>query len=62
VSQRPQSAVELTYGASRAIERLTLAADTIRGTIIHEVTDRQARAQALALISQAVGVAVQGIA
>ncbi|MGD0432446.1 MAG: hypothetical protein ABSA58_15290 [Acetobacteraceae bacterium] len=60
--QRQHSSMETTYGAMRAIERLTLAADTIRGTIMHEVTDRDARAAALALVSQALGVAVQGIA
>jgi hypothetical protein len=60
--QRQRSTMEITYGATRAIERLTLAADSIRGTIIHEVTDRDARAAALALVSQALGVAVQGIA
>jgi hypothetical protein len=54
--------MELTYGATRAIERLTLAADTIRGTIIHEVSDREARAAALALVSKALSIAAEGIA
>ena len=62
MSQRPRSAMELTYGATRAIERLTLAADTIRGTIIHEVSDREARAAALALVSKALSIAAEGIA
>jgi len=62
MSQRLRSTMELTYGATRAIERLTLAADTIRGAILHEVTDRDARDAALALVSQVLGVAIQGVA
>jgi hypothetical protein len=55
--QRP---VELTYGATRAIQRLTGATDAIRSVIMHEVPDRQARSAALALIANALGVAVRG--
>ena len=62
MSQRQQSTREVTYGATRAIERLTLAADTIRGVILHEVTDRDARSAALGLVSKALNVAVQGVA
>jgi len=37
--------MEMTYGATRAIERLTLATDAIKATIMHEVHDREARAR-----------------
>ncbi len=58
--QRP---VELTYGATRAIERLTEASDAIRSVIMHsEVPDRQGTlGGALAGIAQALGVAARGV-
>jgi hypothetical protein len=62
VSQRPHTAMEMTYGATRAIERLTLATDAIKATIMHEVHDREARAAALAHVTRALGIAVQGVA
>jgi hypothetical protein len=52
---------ELTYGAARAIDRLTAATDEIRGVIMHEVPDLEARSSALALIGKALGVAVNGV-
>jgi hypothetical protein len=53
---------EPTYGERRAIEHLTAAADTMRGAILHGVTDRDARTAALALVTKALGAAVQGVA
>ncbi len=52
---------EPTYGERRAIEHLTAAADTLRGVIMHDVSDRDAQAAALALVTKALGAAVQGV-
>jgi hypothetical protein len=52
---------ERTYGATRAIERLTAASDAIRGVIMHEVPDQEARGAALHLVAKALDVAVQGV-
>jgi hypothetical protein len=50
-----------TYGGTRSVERLVDAVETVRGTIMREVADREARSQALALMSRALGVACQGV-
>jgi hypothetical protein len=52
----------LTYGATRAIDRLTAATDAVRSVIMHEVPDRQARSAALALVGEALDLAVHGVA
>jgi hypothetical protein len=52
---------EPTFGERRAIEHLTAAADMMRGVIMHDVADLGARTAALALITQALGTAVQGV-
>jgi hypothetical protein len=54
------SALE-TYGGTRSVERLVDAIETVRGTIMREVHDRDARAQSLELVSRALGVACQGV-
>ncbi len=54
--------VELTYGATRAIDRLTAAAEALRGVIMREVTDPEARSAALGLVASALAVAVRGVA
>jgi hypothetical protein len=61
MTHRHQS-YEPTYGETRAIEHLTAAAETMRGVIIHDVTDRSARTAALVFIAKALDAAVQGIA
>ena len=53
---------EPTYGEMRSIEHLTAAADTMRGAIMHGVTDRDARTAALARVTGALGAAVRGVA
>ena len=53
---------EPTYGEMRAIEHLTAAADTMRGAIMHGVSDRDARTAALTLVTEALGAAVRGVA
>lgn len=62
MTHRLHGSIELTYGASRAIERLNAATDAIRSVIIHDVPDREARSAALALVANALCVAVQGVA
>jgi hypothetical protein len=61
MAQRSRGPVELTYGATRAIDRLTAATDEMRSIIMHEVPDRDARSAALALVARALGVAVHGV-
>jgi hypothetical protein len=53
---------EPTYGETRAIEHLTAVAETMRGAIMHDVTDRNARTAALMLVAKALDAAVQGVA
>jgi hypothetical protein len=53
---------ELTYGASRSIDRLTAATDAMRSVIMHEVPDQEARSVALSLVGKALGAAVHGVA
>jgi hypothetical protein len=62
MTHRLHAPVELTYGATRSIDRLTAATDEIRGVIMHEVPDLEARSAALALVGKALGVAVHGVA
>ena len=50
-----------TYGGTRSVERLVDAFATVRGAILREVADREARAEALALISRALDVACHGV-
>jgi hypothetical protein len=52
---------EVTYGTTRSIERLVAATDAVRCAILRDVADHQARARSLALVSQALGAAVEGI-
>jgi hypothetical protein len=61
MSYRSRNSDEPTYGEMRAIEHLTAAAETMRCVIMHDVSDREARAAALAMISKALGTAVQGV-
>lgn len=53
---------EPTYGDRRAVDRLTLAADTMCSMILHDVVDRDAKSAALALLDKALHAAVQGVA
>jgi hypothetical protein len=62
MTSRLRQSDEPTYGERRAIEHLSLAAETMRGAIMHDVRDPAARSAALALVSQALGAAVQGVA
>ena len=50
-----------TYGGTRSVERLVDAIETVRATIMREVADREARSEALALVSHALTVACQGV-
>jgi hypothetical protein len=59
---RTHGPADLTYGATRSIDRLTAATDAIRCVIMHEVPDREARSAALALVGEALDVAVHGVA
>lgn len=62
MTHRLRHSDEPTYGERRAVEHLTAAADAMRGAIMHDVTDRAARTAALALVTEALGAAVQGVA
>jgi hypothetical protein len=62
MTHRLHQANEPTYGETRAIEHLTAVAETLRGVIIHEVTDRNARTAALLFVGKALDAAVQGVA
>jgi hypothetical protein len=53
---------ELTYGATRSIDRLTAAADAMRSVIMHEVPDQEARLAALSLVGEGLDTAVHGVA
>jgi hypothetical protein len=53
---------DLTYGATRSIDRLTAATDAMRSVIMHEVSDREARTAALSLVGEALDMAVHGVA
>jgi hypothetical protein len=62
MAHRLHGHAELSYGAARAVDRLTAATDEMRGVIMHEVPDLEARLAALSLVAQALGVAVHGVA
>ena len=62
MTRRLRQSDEPTYGERRAVEHLIAAADTMRAAIMHDVTDRAARTAALALVTEALGAAVQGVA
>ena len=62
MTNRLRSSGESTFGERRAIEHLSAAADTMRSAIMHDVTDRASRTAALALVAEALGAAVQGVA
>jgi len=53
---------ELTYGATRSIDRLTAATEAMRSVIMHEVPEPEARSAALSLVGNALSVAVHGVA
>ena len=52
---------EVTYGATRSMERLVDAVEAVKSVILREVVDQSARTRAIALVGQALGVAVEGV-
>ena len=62
MTRRLYGPAELTYGATRSIDRLTAATEAMRSVIMHEVQDREARSAALSLVGEALDMAVHGVA
>jgi hypothetical protein len=62
MTHRLRQSDEPTYGERRTVEHLTVAADTMQGAIMHDVTDRAARTAALALVTEALAAAGRGVA
>jgi hypothetical protein len=62
MTPRLRGPADLTYGATRSIDRLNAATDAMRSVIMHEVPDQEACSAALSLVGKALGVAVHGVA
>jgi hypothetical protein len=61
MTPRLHGPIELTYGATHSIDRLTGATDEIRRVIMNEVPDRDACSAALTLVAKALCVAVHAV-
>ena len=57
----PLEATEFIQGATLSIERLTEASDEIRGVIMREVPDQDARMAALTLVERALRLAIHAV-